>query len=164
HLAPGRGNAVRALLETECRMPVLDVLDKSPIENGNIYLAPSDYHLLVESNRSFALSVGPKVNYSRPSIDVLFESACDVFGPDLVAALLSGGSSDGAAGAKRIRDAGGVFMVQDPLTCEARTMPDAAIESASPQVVAAVDVLREHLCGLKLPEAIAGQSQAWRRK
>lgn len=135
HVAPGRNDGLRLLFGRECVMPVQDPVDKAPVEAGTIYFAPPDYHLLLEKNGTFALSVGPKVNYCRPSIDVLFESAADVYQPDVVAVILSGANEDGAAGARRIREVGGLIMVQEPTTCESAAMPLAAIQTAAPQVV-----------------------------
>jgi two-component system chemotaxis response regulator CheB len=137
HLPPQRASLLPELFASRCPLPVRETEDKQPLVPG-IWFAPPDYHLLVERGRSFALSADDPVNFSRPSIDVLFESAADVFGASLVAVILTGASEDGARGAKAVRDAGGFVIVQDPRTAEASTMPEAAMRAARPQLVASV--------------------------
>jgi two-component system, chemotaxis family, protein-glutamate methylesterase/glutaminase len=110
-------------------LPVVDVEDKQWIRPGTVYLAPANYHLLVEEGE-FSLSVDEAVAYSRPSIDVLFESAADAYREKLIAVVLTGANADGARGVKRVKECGGFVVVQDPETAEARSMPDAAIKSA----------------------------------
>ncbi|HLJ75683.1 MAG TPA: chemotaxis protein CheB [Thermoanaerobaculia bacterium] len=112
-----------------CKVRVVDADDKQRIDPSTIYFAPADYHLLVE-NGSFDLSCDEAVRYSRPSIDVLFESAADAYGPRLIGVVLTGANDDGAAGAKRIKKRGGLLVVQDPKTAEAPQMPQAAIAAA----------------------------------
>ena len=101
--------------------------DKDPIAAPGVYLAPPDYHLLLEPGR-LALSTDEIVNFSRPSIDVLFESAADAYGEAVVAVLLTGANSDGARGLGRVRAAGGYAIVQDPATAESKEMPAAAVK------------------------------------
>ncbi|HVH45830.1 MAG TPA: chemotaxis protein CheB [Labilithrix sp.] len=127
-----------------CPLKVRQPFDKQPIEPG-IWIAGPDYHLLVESDRSLSVSLDEPVNFSRPSIDVLFESAADVYGPSLAAVVLTGASRDGARGARKVRDAGGLVLVQDPADAEIDIMPRAAIEEASPQVVAPLSELAKAL-------------------
>ena len=93
---------------------VTEAEDKEPLCSGRVYLAPAGYHLLIEADRSFSLSVDPRVNYSCPSIDVLFESAAEVFAESLIGIVLTGANSDGAHGLKRIKDRGGLAVVQYP--------------------------------------------------
>jgi two-component system chemotaxis response regulator CheB len=104
--------------------------DKEPIVGGTIYLAPPDYHLLVEKNRTFALSLDERVHYSRPAIDVLFESAAEAYGDRLMGVILSGANADGAAGLKAIADAGGITVVQSIESSEMVAMPAAALHAA----------------------------------
>jgi two-component system, chemotaxis family, protein-glutamate methylesterase/glutaminase len=118
------------LLGRVCRLPIVEVEDKQPILPGTVYLAPANYHLLVERDH-FALSVDARVQYARPSIDVLFESAADVYRESLLAILLSGSNEDGASGIARIKARGGLTIVQDPASAESARMPSAAI-AASP--------------------------------
>ena len=112
------------------RLPVVDVEDKQWIRPGTVYLAPANYHLLVERGE-FSLSVDEKVRYSRPSIDVLFQTAADAYGDRVIAVVLTGANDDGTEGAKRVKARGGIVIVQDPETAEAPEMPRAAIASAS---------------------------------
>jgi two-component system, chemotaxis family, protein-glutamate methylesterase/glutaminase len=107
---------------------VVDVEDKQWMRPGHVYLAPADYHLLVERG-AFSLSVDAAVAHSRPSIDVLFESAADAYGDGLVGVVLTGANADGARGVRQIKRRGGLVIVQDPATAEAKSMPEAAIES-----------------------------------
>ncbi len=111
------------------KLRVADVEDKQPIKPGHVYLAPADYHLLVERG-AFSLSVDERVAYSRPSVDVLFESAADAYGSRLIGVVLTGANADGARGAKRIKTRGGFLIVQEPATAEAPSMPKAAIAAA----------------------------------
>lgn len=111
-----------------CRLVVAEAEEKAPLLAGRVYLAPANYHLLVEKDGRFALSVDPRVNYSRPSIDVLFESAADVWQASLIGVLLSGASRDGAAGLARIGALGGLTIVQDPATASSPIMPQAALD------------------------------------
>jgi two-component system, chemotaxis family, protein-glutamate methylesterase/glutaminase len=135
HLSPGKPSVLPDIFRAKCSAPVNSPLDKQPLDPG-IWIAAPDYHLLVEADQCFSVSLDDPVNYSRPSIDVLFESAAEVFGPAVAAFVLTGANRDGATGARRIRDAGGLVVVQDPAEAEIDIMPRAAIEDASPQLVA----------------------------
>jgi two-component system chemotaxis response regulator CheB len=117
-----------AFLRRHSKLNVVDSIDKQWIEPGNVYLAPANYHLLVERGE-LSLSVDELVAYSRPSIDVLFESAADVYRERLIAAVLTGANEDGARGAMRIKKRGGFVIVQDPETAESPTMPQAALDA-----------------------------------
>jgi two-component system, chemotaxis family, protein-glutamate methylesterase/glutaminase len=117
-------------LRKRCRLPLIEPNDKEKVEPGCVYLAPRDYHLLVEKS-IFALSTESPVAYARPSIDVLFESAADVYQQRLIGVILTGANRDGAQGLARIKSLGGLTVVQDPRSAESPTMPEAAI-SATP--------------------------------
>jgi two-component system chemotaxis response regulator CheB len=104
--------------------------DKELICNGQIYLAPQNFHLLIENDRSFSMDYSELVNYSRPSIDVTFVCAANVYRKNTLAILLSGANKDGAAGVATIIKNGGHCIVQDPETAESRAMPDAAIDKS----------------------------------
>lgn len=123
------GENLPDFLRRATKLCVTDALDKQWIRPQCIYLAPADYHLLVERG-SFSLSVDAAVAYSRPSIDVMFESAADAYGEHLIGVVLTGMNADGARGARRIKSRGGFVIVQDPATAEAPQMPQAAIEAA----------------------------------
>ena len=113
-------------LQARCPLPVKEVDDKDDICAGHVYLAPADYHLLVDDGQ-LSLSVEDPVRFSRPSIDVLFESAAESYGPEVVAVVLTGANDDGCRGVLAIKDAGGMVFVQDPATAERPEMPEAAI-------------------------------------
>jgi two-component system chemotaxis response regulator CheB len=117
----------KTLQEYSC-LPVSEVVDKEKLKKGHIYVAAPDYHVLVEPDESFSLSVEDPVCYSRPSIDVLFDSVADIFGASALGVLLSGANADGAKGLKAIHDAGGWTWVQRPDTAEAAEMPTSALE------------------------------------
>jgi two-component system chemotaxis response regulator CheB len=116
------------LLQRASVLPVTEPLDKEPILAGHVYVAPADYHLMVERS-GFCLSIDEPVQFARPSIDVLFESAADAFDREAVAVVLTGANQDGARGAACIRDRGGLVIAQDPATAEAAAMPQAAIDA-----------------------------------
>lgn len=130
----GAQSQLAMLLQTHCALPVGEAEDKEPIVGGRVYLAPPDYHLLVDDNH-FALSTDERVSYARPSIDVLFESAAEVYRRAVVAVLLTGASSDGTRGAKRVRERGGKVVAQDPRTAESPVMPQAAIHAGAVDAV-----------------------------
>ncbi len=112
-----------------CALPVTEAEDKQPLQGGHVYLAPAGYHLLLEQQGHFSLSVDARVSYSRPSIDVLFESAADVYGERLAGIILTGANSDGSAGLARLKAAGGLAVVQDPDTAMADFMPRSALKA-----------------------------------
>lgn len=132
HLPPRLPEGLPDLLARECPLPVQQAEDKAPLQSGVVYLAPPGYHLLIESHRAFALSVDDPVHFSRPSIDVLFQSARDVYRERLLAVLLSGASADGAAGMHEIASAGAITIVQSPASSEAAAMPSAALALFTP--------------------------------
>lgn len=114
------------VLAARSPLPVREVTDKDPIEPGTVYLAPPDYHVLVDEG-AFSLSADEPVRFARPSIDVSFLSAADAFGAALVGVVLTGANEDGAAGLRRIHQEGGLALVQDPATAEVARMPAAAL-------------------------------------
>lgn len=127
HIPPRRDNALVDLFARKCRLAVKEAEDKEPLARGTIYFAPPDYHLLIEAGRTIALSSDEAVNHSRPAIDVLFESAADVFGSGLAGIVMTGANHDGARGLSALFEAGGQCIVQDPATAEVATMPEAAL-------------------------------------
>ena len=127
HVPPDKRSILAELLQAKCAIHVREADDKEPVAGGTAYFAPPDYHLLVESTGTLALSGEEAVLFSRPSIDVLFESAADAYGPGLIAVVLSGANQDGAQGLRHVADAGGTALVQQPLTAYASAMPQAAI-------------------------------------
>lgn len=127
HLPPDKTSLFAALLRARSAIQVREAEDKEPIEAGVAYFAPPDYHLLVEQDRRLSLSDDEAVLFSRPSIDVLFESAADAYGAGLVGVVLTGANGDGASGLKAIVEAGGAAVVQSPEGAYATAMPEAAI-------------------------------------
>lgn len=113
------------------RLPVVEACDKEPIESGYLYTAPANYHMLMERDGTIGLSIDEQVNCSRPSIDVLFESAALACGDAVVAVILSGASADGAKGICAIKKAGGLTIAQDPASAETPFMPQAAIDTGA---------------------------------
>jgi len=129
HLPPDRKSLIASLFEQRCAMKVKEAEDKEQVEASTIYFAPPDYHLLVEPDFSLSLSSDEPVLYSRPSIDVLFESAADAYGDSLVGVILTGANQDGARGLRAVCDAGGRAFVQAPATAEESAMPQAALDA-----------------------------------
>jgi len=142
HLPSGYESCLAELLNEVTPLSVCTAQDKEPLVVGRVYLAPPDYHLLIENHLhkpAFALSVDEPVKSVRPSIDVLFESAAEVFENDLIAVLLSGANSDGAAGMAYVKQLGGLSIVQDPQESEFSTMPSAVINRVDVDYVASMD-------------------------
>lgn len=122
-------NMLEELLAVKSAWPVKEAEGGEPILPGHVYVAPPDYHLLIENTGTFSLDASEKINYSRPSIDVSFESAAEVYGPRLVAIILSGANSDGSAGMKIVRQKGGTCAAQSPATAPTPYMPQHAIRA-----------------------------------
>ena len=127
HRRSDKDSILQNLLSYKSKLPVKEVEDKEIIHNDTIYLAPPDYHLLVENSETFSLDSSEKVHFCRPSIDVTFESAAEIFTTDVTALLLSGANTDGALGLKFIRQMGGRTLVQNPATAEVSFMPQQAV-------------------------------------
>lgn len=144
HVPPDRSNLLAPLLDAQCAVSVKEAEDKETLQPGTVYFAPSDYHLLVETSGELSLSSEEAVNFSRPSIDVLFESAADAYGPDLVAILLTGANNDGACGLARVAAAGGTALIQDPATAQARAMPEAGLRHCPNALVKSLPEIAEH--------------------
>ena len=127
HLPRDRPSLLTEIFRHRCGLPLKEAHDKDAIAPGTVYFAPPDYHLLVDAGPRLALSVDAPLHFSRPSIDVLFESAADQYGERLVGILLSGANEDGARGLEAIAAAGGLVVVQDPASAPMPTMPQAAL-------------------------------------
>jgi two-component system chemotaxis response regulator CheB len=141
------------IFQPKCALRVREARDKEPVMAGAVYFAPPDYHLLIDrdaagSGMQLALSVDDLVNYSRPSIDVLFESAADVYASRLMGIVLTGANEDGAAGLEAVHNAGGVTVVQDPADAQSWLMPTSAIERCAPDHVLPLQEICELLRGL----------------
>ena len=135
------------LLGLRSKRMVVGVEDKTALERGRVYLGPPDYHVLVQRG-SLALSLDERVQYSRPSIDVLFESAAHAYGPAAIGIILTGANEDGAAGLALIKRRGGVAVIQDPRGAARRTMPDAAIAATATDAILPLEEIGKFLYGL----------------
>lgn len=131
HLPADKKSILAELLNAKCRISVKEADDKEPLAAGVVYIAPPDYHLLVEKDGTISLSNEEPILYSRPSIDVLFESAADAFGSGLIGVVLTGANDDGARGLAAIRDDGGCCVVQDPHDAYSPIMPLAALQACN---------------------------------
>ncbi len=145
HLPPDSTGLLAELLRARCAIRVREAEDKEPIEPGVAYFAPPDYHLLVEQDKRLSLSGDEPVLFSRPSIDVLFESAADAYGGGLIGVVLTGANSDGANGLKAVVEAGGVAVVQSPGSAYAVAMPEAAIAACPDARVLPVNEIAAYL-------------------
>lgn len=145
HVPRDRNSRIVEVLAPHCAVPVREAEDKQPIERGTVTFAPPDYHLLVEDRSSVALSIDPPVLYSRPAIDPLFESAAAVFGPRVLALLLTGASSDGSEGVAAVREAGGRAWLQCPEEAEASMMPASALQHAGADAVLPLELMCRRL-------------------
>ena len=137
-------------LELKSKMPIIEPYDKMHIQGGKIYLAPANYHLIIELGNHFALSTHDNVNHSRPSIDITFESAARLFRNKMLGVLLSGANKDGAIGMRFVNKNGGTTIIQDPKHCQAETMPSAAKKITKIDYEFTVDQIIDYI--LKLPQ------------
>ncbi|WCM48810.1 chemotaxis protein CheB [Pseudomonas sp. WJP1] len=132
HLPAERRSHLAEVFARRVSLPVLEAMDKTPVQAGTLYFATPGYHLSVEQDRSFSLSLEDRVHHSRPAIDYLFESAADAYGPNLAAVLLTGANQDGAKGMSQVKRRGGLTIVQDPDEAQVATMPQAALDILQP--------------------------------
>ena len=151
HTAADSGGLLPSLLDRACALSVVEAEEKMPAQPGRVYVAPPGYHLLIEEDETFSLSVDDKVCNVRPSIDVLFESAADVWGDGLIGVILTGANSDGTAGLKAIKGLGGYGIAEEPKTAYAETMPQSAISAGVVDRVLSLDVIGECLVVLSRP-------------
>jgi two-component system chemotaxis response regulator CheB len=149
HRLKDKREGFKEALEVKSTLPVREAEDKDLIEPGVVFVAPANYHLLVEPSGHFALATTELVQYSRPSIDVLFESVADVFGVRALAVLLSGANRDGASGMLRIRQRGGLTIAQEPSESTMATMPEAALSLGAAVASLTSTQLIEVLKGIK---------------
>jgi len=135
HLPRDRPSLLTEVFSPKCALEVREAQDKEPVVAGTVYFAPSNYHLLVDEGPRLALSADELVHHSRPSIDVLFESAADIYGRRLLGVILTGANEDGAQGLAAVHDAGGITVVQEPQTAQSPTMVLSAIRLRAPNFV-----------------------------
>jgi len=145
HETADAGDFFSTYLAKHCVLTVKQADEKEAIVPGTVYVAPPGYHLLIEEDRTFSLSTDDPVNYARPSIDVLFETAIDAYGGKIIGIILTGANSDGAKGLKKIKDAGGLAIVQDPATAEMDFMPKAALAATPVDEVLPLDNIGPYL-------------------
>jgi two-component system, chemotaxis family, protein-glutamate methylesterase/glutaminase len=153
HVPRERPSLLTDIFRAKCKLQVEEAIDKAQIKPGCIYFAPPDYHMLIDreftdSRPQIALSVDDVVQFSRPSIDVLFESAADIYGTRLLGVLLTGGNEDGAAGMAYIAQCGGSTIVQDPAEALAPAMPDGALKVMKPTHILRLDDIRHLIISL----------------
>lgn len=151
HVPADRDSRLAEVFGMRTALPVREARDKETIEPGVIYFAGSGYHLLIERDRTFSLSCDPPVQFARPAIDVLMESAADAYGPAMAGILLTGANYDGADGMCRIRERGGLTIVQDPEEAQASAMPGEAIRRCAPHLVLPLPKIRALLPLLETP-------------
>ena len=151
HLPAEKPSHLAEVLARHSALSIKEVEDKDPTCRAMIHVAPPNYHVLLERDGSLALSVDQPVLFSRPSIDVLFESAAEALGPSALGLLLTGASEDGARGLHRIRNAGGRTIVQSPTSALVRTMPEAALSLDARHDVLPLDRIGPYLATLAHP-------------
>ncbi|AKL97214.1 chemotaxis protein-glutamate methylesterase CheB [Clostridium aceticum] len=139
HLSPYSDNFLIQYLKDLCKIQVKEANEKELVQKGCAYIAPPNYHLMIEKDRHLSLSVEKKVNFSRPSIDVLFESAADAYGDRLIGIILTGASCDGSKGLEEVKARGGLTIVEEPKSAEAYIMPSAAIARTKVDYVLPLD-------------------------
>lgn len=135
HRITGADSTLQELLAGKTHLTVTEIEEKDTIANRNLYICPSDYHVLIEPNETFSLDASEKVNFSRPSLDVSFRSAAAVFKDRLTAILLSGANADGAEGLLHVQKQGGITIVQDPKEAQVAYMPLQALEILKPDCI-----------------------------
>ena len=141
HLSPDSGDAMALFLDQLCAIHVKEADEGERPTGGRVYLAPANYHLMVEPDGRLGLSADPPVNFSRPSVDVLFETAAQAFGERLIGVVLTGTGMDGSRGLRRIKDKGGVAVVQDPEDAAADAMPRHAMAAVHPDYLVTLSTL-----------------------
>jgi two-component system chemotaxis response regulator CheB len=148
HISPDSDNDPANLFNEPSALRVKEADEGELAVSGTAYLAPANYHLLIERNGRLALSTDPAINFARPSVDVLFESAAEAFGPALIGVILTGAGSDGSAGLKCIKDKGGLAVVQDPTDADADSMPRCALTLVKADHVLPLREIAPLLCRL----------------
>ena len=139
HLGPQSDSEWIKILNSKNLIQIKEADEKEKIEKGTIYIAPPNYHLLIEKNKTLSLTIDERVNFARPSIDVLFESAAEAYKNTLIGIILTGANHDGAKGLKRIKDYGGLAVIQDPETAESAYMPRSAIAAVTPDYLGSIE-------------------------
>jgi two-component system, chemotaxis family, protein-glutamate methylesterase/glutaminase len=152
HLPRDRPSLLAEVFSHKCALAVREAQDKEPVAPGTVYFAPANYHLLIDEGPQLALSVDDLVNHSRPSIDVLFESAADIYRDRLLGIILTGANEDGAAGLAAVHDAGGITVIQEPQSARASFMVLSALQRRSPDLILPLGGIAQ-LLGSLAPDA-----------
>jgi two-component system chemotaxis response regulator CheB len=148
HIGVRSDNFWIQLLNDKSNLYIKEADEKEKIENGKVYIAPPNYHLLIEKDKTFSLTIDERVNYSRPSIDVLFESAAEAYKNKLIGVVLTGSNNDGTNGIKRIHEWGGLTIIQNPESAESSYMPKSAIAAIKPDYILSLEDIAELLIKL----------------
>lgn len=148
HIKPDSDDSLAVLLDTLCAIRIKEADEQEALVPGTVYLAPANYHLLVERNGNLALSIDPQVNFARPSVDVLFESAAEAFGPKLIGIIMTGAGSDGSKGLYKIKNHGGIAIIQNPADAEVDSMPVSAMRLVKADHVVRLNEISPLLLGL----------------
>jgi len=151
HRSKDQKGLLEEVLQIKCRISIKQADEKEKIEEGFVYIAPPDYHLLVENDKTFSLSSDEPVHFSRPSIDVLFETAAMVFKDTLIGIILTGANDDGAAGIAAVKEYGGLTIAQHPGEAQFPFMPEASIETKAVQYIWSLTEIKNFL--LKIGDA-----------
>ncbi|MBS4056612.1 MAG: chemotaxis protein CheB [Bacteroidetes bacterium] len=145
HMSPQSDNFMSRYLNQLSHLQIKEADEKEPIRQKHVYIAPPNFHLLIEEDKTLSLTVDEKVNYARPSIDVLFESAAYAYGKNLIGIVLTGANSDGSAGLKKIQEAGGLAIIQQPQTAEVSIMPQSAFDACPQAIVLSLEEIASFL-------------------
>lgn len=148
HIPPDKRSVLAEVFRTKCLLPVCEIEDKQPINGATVYFAPPDYHVLIEMDETFALTTEEPVLFSRPSIDVLFQSASEVYGQELLGVILTGANQDGAEGLGAIHDAGGIALVQNPDEAFQEAMPRSAVKRSPDAQIKSLASVADYIRGL----------------
>lgn len=149
HRKSGKDSMLTDLLANKTKMPVKELEEKEEIKPAIVYITPPNYHLLIENDKTFSLDASEKVNFSRPSIDVTFESAAEVYQDQLVCLLLSGSNNDGTYGLQKVKEHGGITLIQDPASAVVPHMPEYALKNAIIDKVLNIEEMAAYINQLK---------------
>lgn len=148
HISPDSDNYLSKYLDNACLIKVMEAEEKTRVEPATAYIAPPNYHMLIETDKTLSLTVDEKVNFARPSVDVLFETAADTYKTGLIGIILTGANKDGSRGLKKIKEYGGLCIVQAPETAAAEEMPRCALETTQVDFILPLNSIASFLCKL----------------
>jgi len=153
HISAHSDNEWINILNDKSNLTIKEADEKEKIEIGNVYIAPANYHLLIENDKTFSLTIDEYVNFARPSIDVLFESGAEAYKDKLIGMVLTGSNNDGTKGIKRIKELGGMAIIQDPETAESSYMPASAIAAIEPDYILSLEKIIQLLIKITRPNS-----------